>query len=112
MEFVDQAVAYLRDGFANINQPKGLLIALVVTIFMGSWRQWVPLSLVAVLIHIIVDLMIPVLSDGADFALPPLMEEGFWTQAGVLFLGYLIVIGVFFLIKSLLFRSGAAKPAH
>lgn len=109
MEFVDQAVGYLRDGFANINQPKGLLIALVLTIFMGAWRQWVPLALVGVLVHIAIDLLIPVVSDGATFALPPLMEEGFWAQAGVLFLGYLVVIGVFFLIKSLLFR---AKAAH
>lgn len=106
---IDQAVQYLRDGFANINQPKGLLIALVATIFMGSWRQWIPLALVGVIVHVAIDAIIPVLADGAQFALPPIMEESFWTYALVLFLGYLIVIAVFFLIKSLLFR---AKAAH
>ena len=108
---IDQAVQILRDGFANINQPKGLLIALVATIFMGSWRQWLPLAIVAVIAHIVIDRLIPVISDRAQFTLPPLMEEGFWTQVGVLFVGYLIVIAVFFLIKSLLFRGGA-KAAH
>ena len=48
--YVDQAVQYLRDGFANINNPRGLLIALVGTIFMGSWRQWIPIALVAVVV--------------------------------------------------------------
>ena len=50
MELVDQAVAYLREGFANINNPKGLLIALAATIFLGSWKQWIPVSLVAVIV--------------------------------------------------------------
>lgn len=116
MEFVDLALQYLRDGFANINNPRGLLIALVAVIFMGSWRQWVPLALVAVIIHIVLEQLAPVLSGGGgQVTLPPdLMQETFWTRAGVLFLGYLVVTGVFFLIKSLLFRGGAhaAKPAH
>lgn len=38
MELVDQVVAYLREGFANINNPKGLLIALAATVFLGSWK--------------------------------------------------------------------------
>jgi hypothetical protein len=109
MEYVDQAVAWLRDGFANINNPKGLLIALIAVIFMGGWKQWLPLSLVAVVVHIIVERLAPVLSGGGgDVTLPPLMEEAFWTQALVLFLGYLIIIGVFYFLKTLIFRKSAA----
>jgi hypothetical protein len=111
--FIDQAVQYLRDGFANINNPRGLLIALVAVIFMGSWRQWVPLALVAVIVHIAIERLAPMLADNrGEFSLPPLMEEAFWTQAGVLFLGYLIVIAVFYFVKSLLFRGSAAAKAH
>lgn len=106
---IDQVVMYLRDGFANINNPKGLLIALAATIFMSSWRQWFPIALVAVVIHIAIERLAPVLADGrGEVTLPPLMEEAFWTQVGVLLVGYLIVIGVFFLIKSLLLRKSAA----
>lgn len=112
MEFVDQAVEYLRDGFANINNPKGLLIALAAVVFTGSWKQWIPIGLVATIVHIAIERLAPVLTGGGgDVTLPPLMEEAFWTQVLVLFLGYLIIIGVFFLIKSLLFRGGA-KAAH
>jgi hypothetical protein len=35
------------------------------------------------------------------------MEEAFWTQVLVLFLCYLVITGVFFLLKSMLFRGGA-----
>ncbi len=109
MEIVDQAVAYLREGFANINNPKGLLIALAAVVFMGSWKQWLPLSLVALVIHIAIDQLRPVLSGGeGDVRLPELLSEAFWTQALVLFLGYLVIIGIFYFLKSLIFRRKAA----
>jgi hypothetical protein len=108
MEIVDQAVAYLRDGFGTINNPKGLLIALAATLFMGSWRQWFPIALVAVIIHVAIDQLAPVLTGGGGaVTLPPLMEESFWTQVLVLLLGYLVIIGVFYFIKSMLFRKAA-----
>lgn len=112
MEYVDQALQYLRDGFANINNPRGLLIALVAVIFMGSWRQWLPLALVATIAHIALERLAPVLSGGGgQVTLPPLMEQEFWVQAGVLFLGYLVVTAIFYFLKTLIFRAGA-KAAH
>jgi hypothetical protein len=112
MDMVDQALEYLREGFANINNPKGLLIALAATIFLGSWRAWAPVAAIATIIHIAIEILAPVLSGGGgEVTLPPdLMQESFWTRTLVLFLGYLVIIGIFFLIKSMLFR-GAAK-AH
>jgi hypothetical protein len=111
--FIDQAMDVLRDGFANINNPKGLLIALAATVFMQSWRQWLPFALLATVVHIGIEVLTPVLQGGGPFRLPPLMEAPFWTQTGVLFVGYLIVIAVFFFAKRLLFRGGgAAAKAH
>lgn len=114
MEIVDQAIAYLRDGFANINNPKGLLIALAATLFIGSWRQWLPVAALATIVHIVIERLAPVLSGGnGQVSLPPdLMQETFWTRALVLFLGYAVIIAVFFLIKSAVFRGGAAAKAH
>lgn len=108
MELVDQAVVFLRDGFGTINNPKGLLIALAATIFLGSWRQWIPVAAVATVIHIAIEQLAPVLAGGGgDVRLPELMSEGFWTQTLVLFLGYLVIIGIFFLLKGMLFRKAA-----
>jgi hypothetical protein len=110
MEYVDQAVAILREGFANTNNPKGLLIALAATLFMGSWKQWIPVALVATIIHVAIDRLAPVLAgdEGAAVTLPPIMEPAFWTNTGVLLAGYAIIIGVFYLIKSMIFRRSAA----
>lgn len=105
MELVDQAVEYLRAGFANINNPKGLLIALAAVVFMGSWKQWLPLSLIALVAHIAIERLAPVLSgNGGEVTLPPLMDESFWTQTLVLLLGYLVIIAIFYFLKSLVFR--------
>ena len=110
MDMVNDALGYLREGFGTINNPKGLLIALAAVIFMGSWKQWLPIALVATLVHIIIEVLAPVLAGGGgQVTLPPdMMESSFWTRALVLFLGYLIIIGIFFLIKSMLFRKPAA----
>jgi len=108
MEYVDQAVVYLREGFGTVNDPKGLIIALAAVIFMGSWRQWIPVALVATIIYIAIERLAPVLAGGdGEVTLPPLMDESFWTRVLVLFLGYLIILGVFFLIKSMIFRRAA-----
>ncbi len=109
MEYVDLAVEYLRAGFADINNPKGLLIALIATIFLGSWRQWIPVSLVATVVHIAIGQLAPVLSGGGgEVRLPELMSEGFWTEFLVLFLGYMVIIGIFFVLKGMIFRRSAA----
>lgn len=106
--FIDNAVQTLRDGFANINNPKGLLIALAATIFMGNWKQLIPIGLGATVVHLIVEVLAPTLSGrGGAVTLPSnLMQEDYWTRAGVLLVGYLVVIGIFFALKKLLFRGG------
>ncbi|MBN8608830.1 MAG: hypothetical protein J0L81_18075 [Caulobacterales bacterium] len=110
MEFVDQAVAYMRDGFGIVNGDwRNLVLALIAAIFMGGWKQWLPFAALAVVAHIAIQKLAPVLAgDGEALSLPPIMETQFWIEAGVLLLGYLITIGVFFLIKSLIFRKSAA----
>lgn len=97
--YLDQAVQILRDGFAQINDPKGLILALAATIFLRSWGQWIPVSLLAVAIYIAIEHFAPVLAGQRELALPPIMEPAFWTRVGVLFVGFLIVIGIFFFFK-------------
>jgi hypothetical protein len=69
-------IAYLREGFGTINNPKGLLIALAMTIFLGSWKQWFPVAIVAVIVHIAIEQLAPVLAgEGGSVVLPDLMER-------------------------------------
>lgn len=101
---LDQFVALLREGFGEVNGAKGILIGLAATIFLQSWKQWLPVSLVAVLIHIAIDWLTPVLQ-GGDLRLPNFLEPGFWNLAGVLFVGYAVIIAVFYFVKTLLLRG-------
>lgn len=112
MEYVDQAISTLRDGFGQINHPQGLIIALIAALLMPSWRQWLPMALLATVVHIAVDKLPDILRGGGlpDFTVPK-----FWTDAGAYFLGYLVIIAVFFLLKSLVVRpsaGGKTAKAH
>lgn len=106
--YLDSLLAFMRTGFNEANQTQALLIALAATIFMQSWRQWLPVAVLAVVVHVAVDVIVPVLAGRGEFRLPPLMEGEFWQMAGARFVGYLIVIAIFFMIKRLLFRGRGA----
>lgn len=101
--YLDQAIQILRDGFDQLDDNKnGLFIALAATIFLRSWNQWIPTAIIAVVIHMAIDHFAPVLAGQHSLALPPLMEPEFWKQAGILLVGYLVVIGIFFFVKRML----------
>jgi uncharacterized membrane protein len=110
MEYVNQAMDALKDGFGQINHPQGLIIALIAALLMPSWRQWLIMALLATAIHIaVIDL--PGILQG--HGLPNFLEQAFWTSALGWFLGYLIIIGVFFFLKSLVARGGGSTAkAH
>lgn len=56
MEFVDQAIAYMRDGFGIVNGDwRNLVIALIAAVFMSSWKQWIPFAVLAVVAHIAIE---------------------------------------------------------
>ncbi len=96
---------FLREGFYHVNAVEGLVNALVAALLVPAWhRLWV-VALGAALVNLIVDTLIPVIAYHAAFRLPPLMDQYYWRHAAVLFVGYLIVIGVFFFIKRLFLRG-------
>ena len=103
--YLDQAVQVLRDGFTQINDPKGLLIALAATVFVRSWGQWIPAAIISTIVYVAVEHFAPVLAGRGELVLPPLMEAGFWTRTGILFVGFLLVIGVFFFVKRILMNA-------
>lgn len=101
--FVNEIWAFFREGFNHVNAIQGLIIALVATVLMPRWRRLIPIALGATLVHIVADVLIPVVARHAAFHLPPLVTLGFWRYAATLFLGYIIVIAVFFVIRLIVF---------
>ncbi len=96
---------FFREGFQQVNAVEGLVIALVAALVVPAWHRLWAVALGATLVNLIIDALIPVIAYHQIFKLPPLMEPGYWRFAAVLFVGYIIVIGVFFFIKRLFLRE-------
>lgn len=116
--FFDQIGALLgglfgltQAGFDGVNQVMGLLIAVIGALMMPAWSRLWATALGATVAHHLVNAVRPVL-DGGDFALPALLTPGFWMMTLALFLGYAVVIAVFFLVRSLLTGGRRHSPAH
>jgi len=99
--FLMALFALAQGGFDGVNQVVGLIIALVAALLMPAWRSLWGTAAGATIAHIVVGVLRPVM-DGGAFILPDIMTGRFWMTALALFLGYAIVIAVFFFIKTLL----------
>lgn len=103
--FFTGVFALAQGGFDGVNQIMGLLIALIAAILMSGWKRLWAMALGATLVHIIIGVLRPAL-DGGEIRLPDVLTMPFWMMALALFLGYVVVIAIFFLIKSLFVRGG------
>ena len=100
-----------QGGFDSVNQITGLLIAVIAALMMPAWSRLWATALGAALIDRVIVMLRPVL-DGGAFVLPNLLSLGFWMTVLALFLGYAIVIAVFFFIKSLFVGRGVSRRRH
>ena len=63
--------AYLQTGFAHVNVVQGLLIAVVAAFLLYRWSGVFLAAVGAVVVHILVDALLPVLNNnGGEFRLP------------------------------------------
>jgi cytochrome c biogenesis protein CcdA len=115
MDYLHWAIAFIlagfREGFAHVNAVLGILIAVVAAFMMSAWKRIWTIALGATIIHLIAEVMLPVLDNRERMIrLPPnMLEVSYWQSAFALYLGYLVVITVFFFIKtSVLPRSAGA----
>jgi hypothetical protein len=101
--------ALAQGGFDGVNQVVGLIIALIAALVMPSWRSLWGTAVGAVIVDRLVVMLRPAL-DGGQIALPDIMTASFWMTAFALFLGYAIVIAIFFFLKTIL--TGSAFRNH
>lgn len=106
MEFVDRVLDYLREGFHDVNAIQGLIIALLAAFFMSHWGRIWFIALGATVVHIVADMMLPVIVNHAEFLMPPIVEAPFWHKFAALYLGYLVAIAFFFFIKKNVLKGG------
>jgi membrane-bound metal-dependent hydrolase YbcI (DUF457 family) len=115
MEFLQQIVAtvndYMQTGFYKVNAIQGLLIAIVAAYALPKWNRLFIVALGAVVAHVILDVMIPVVGRNAAFRLPPLVDIEYWRYLLALYIGFLIIIPVFYLVKIFVLR-GSGGGGH
>ena len=105
--FLSGLLGLAQGGFDGVNQVTGLLIAVIAALLMTAWGRLWATALGAALVHVAIGVIRPML-DGGPLVLPDLLTLTFWMGVLALFLGYAIVIAVFFFIKSL-FTGGLGR---
>jgi hypothetical protein len=104
-DFLQTILIYAREGFAEVNAAEGLVIAILAALVMPRWARLLHMVVAAVALNVVVDVLLPVVVDGAGLALPPVLEAGFWHYVLLLFIGYFVVIGILFAIKRLVTKN-------
>jgi hypothetical protein len=105
---------FLQGGFDKVNAVQGLLIALFATVLMRKWAQLFVIAFGATIIYIIVDAATPIVTKGAEIKLPPVMTLGFWQDGLSFFVGFVVIIAMFFAVRQVILpagRKGGGKSA-
>ena len=103
-----------HEGFARVNAVLGLIVALFAVYLMPAWKRIWTITLGAAIIYLIAVWALPILDNRAPFRLPPgLMEFSYWRTALALYLGFLVVITIFFFVKTrVLPKPGGGGGKH
>jgi hypothetical protein len=98
--FIQPVFEYLRAGFDQVNATEGLIIAIAAALIMQKWGQLLLCAVLAALAFAFVSDVLPTMHSGQRFHLPPLMEPHYWVALGGVAAGMLIIIAIFFALKS------------
>lgn len=78
------------------------VIAVVMALMMQSFGAILIFTVVGIIIHIVVDQVLPMVRDGAAFSMDA--DMSYWQYIAFLAVAYFVGLIVLFLIKSIIFR--------
>jgi hypothetical protein len=99
---------YFQQGLPHINILLGIIIALVGGMIVGSLPSLFVVALLAVVVHVAVEAIIPAMQHHAPLVLPT-FNNGFAHYAISLYIAYFVVIGAIFLLRVIL---AGARPTR
>ena len=106
MAFVRPAYEFVHAGFADVkSQVMGLVIALLAAILMTKWGRLLFVAIGAAVVHTVIIAVMP-MAQGGKLAMPDVMAGAFWGMFAGLFVGYAILIAIFFFLKHNVFKMG------
>lgn len=112
-DFFNPILEYFQNGFATVNAWQGAAVALIAVFLMSRWGQILIVTLGAAIVYLLVEHFYPIVMGQREFELPYVTEQSFWVRLGAVYAGLLIIIAMFFAVKSLFLGRGAtAKAKH
>ena len=111
--FMPGLATYAPDGAGGVNwMSLGIqmgVIALVLALLMREFGAILIFTVVAVIIHVIVDIVMPIVREGASFDLDIVIAQfsdtTYYLYLGAVAIGYLVAITLLSMIKGLIFRG-------
>lgn len=95
---------YAQTGFEQVNAVLGLIIAIVAAFILPKYSRILVFSIGAVLVHEVVMTLMPVINGSGALRLPEVLQGYFWNQVLFLFIGYLIIITIFYVLRRALLK--------
>lgn len=77
------------------------VIAVVMALLMQEYGAILVFTVVGVIVHVIVDVVLPIVRDGAEFAIPPVTDMLYWQYIAFAALGYFVGITVLSIVKAI-----------
>lgn len=111
LDALNPAAELLRSGFNQVNAVLGLIIALIASFQLSAWKKLWEMALAALAFHIVAQMLAPAIDHGAAIRLPALMDLVTWRSWFGIYVGYVILIAVFYFLRTRLLRPAAA-PHH
>lgn len=109
--YLDPVWSWLRAGL-DVHGPGNWtelgiqmgVIAVVMALMMQSFGAILIFTVVGIIIHVVVDQVLPMVRDQAAFSMPPVSDMSYWQYIAFLAVGYFLALVVLFLVKSIIFR--------
>jgi len=106
--FLDGVLMLFRSGFNQVNAYLGLIIGLIASFQLSQWKKLWEVALAALLFHVLAMMLAPVIDHGAALRLPALLDPSVLRNYLAVYIGYLILISVFFFLRTRLLKPAAA----
>ncbi|MDO8288602.1 MAG: hypothetical protein Q7T44_05230 [Parvibaculum sp.] len=104
-DLVSQGVDLARQGFSTIDSIQGIVIAVIAAAIMRRASHLIGTAIAATIIHEIVSIVRFAINHDGAISLPDYTNIEVLKLIAVRFAGYLIVIGVLYIVRRVLIRN-------
>ena len=106
--YLNPVLDLFRVGFNQVNALLGLIIALIASFQLSAWKKLWEMALAALAFHIVAMMLAPSIDHGAPIRLPAMLDLTVWRNWLAIYVGYVILIALFYFLRTRLLKPAAA----